>query len=208
MPAPVIDCYYYGASPFSFLGHQALQDVARRHGATIAWKPVDLMSIWGQSGAVPPAQRPPVRQRYRIIELQRIAHMRGLSLNLRPAHFPADLTLADCCTIALVEAGRDPASYMDAVYRGVWQDDADLADEAEVARRLEAEGHDAAATVEAARGDAVAAIRAANTREAMERDAVGVPAYVLAGEVFWGQDRIDMIDHALATGRAPFRADA
>ena len=202
-----IDCYYYGASPFSYLGHRALQETAARHGATIAWKPVDLMEIWALSGAVPPAQRPPVRQRYRLIELQRIALHRGVELNLRPAHFPVDTTLADCCTIALGEAGYDPAGYMERVFRGVWSDEADMGERTEIAARLEAEGFDAQAILQAAQGDAVRAIRQANTREAIERDAVGVPAYVVSGEVFWGQDRIEMIDEALRTARAPVSAD-
>ena len=201
-----IDCYFYGASPFTFLGHRALQDVAAKHGAAIAWKPVNLMDIWALSGAVPPGQRPPVRQRYRLIELQRIAQMRDVTLNLKPKHFPVDMTLADSCVIALIDDGADPAAYMDRAFRGVWQDDADMSDEAEIASRLKASGFDAAAIIEAAKGEAIAAIRAANTQAAIDADAVGVPAYVVAGEVFWGQDRIDFIDHALATGRAPITA--
>ena len=45
-----------------------------------------------------------------------------------------------------------------------------------------------------------------NIQEALEIDAFGSPCYVLDGEVFWGQDRLDLLEDALASGRAPFSA--
>lgn len=199
-----IDYYYFGASPFTYLGHQAITDVAAKHGIRLVHKPVNLFALWEISGAVPPGQRPPVRQRYRILELQRIAEMRGLPINLQPAHFPVDTTLADCCTIAISEKGSDPSAYMMSVFKGVWADDANLSDEAEIHQRLTDSGFDADAVLESAKSKAITDIRDANTQEAIERDAVGVPAYVLNGEVFWGQDRIEFINRALETRRQPF----
>ena len=201
-----IDCYYFGASPFTYLGHQALQDVAAKHGATISWKPVNLMALWEISGAVPPPKRPPVRQRYRLLELQRVADFRGLPLNTKPAHWPLDATLCDSCAVAIQEAEGDPVSYIGAVLSGVWADEKDMAGEGVVRATLEATGHDADAIIASAKSDAIAKIRAANTQEAIDADAVGVPAYVLNGEVFWGQDRIEYLDHALETGRAALLA--
>lgn len=207
MTAPHIDCYYFGASPFAYLGHDALQKTAARHGATIAWKPVDLFALWEISGAVLPPKRPPVRQRYRLLELQRIAHYRGLPINLKPAFWPLDVTLCDSCAIAITHAGVDAAGYISAVLAGVWSQDKNMADEATVRAALVSTGHDADAIVAAARSQDVADQRSANTQAAIEAGAVGVPAYVLNGEVFWGQDRIDYLDHALKTGREPFSAD-
>ena len=79
-----------------------------------------------------------------------------------------------------------------------------MGDEAEVARRLESVGHDATSIIERARSSDIAAVRDRNSSDAIAADAVGVPAYVLNGEVFWGQDRMEMLDTALATGRPPF----
>ena len=198
-----IDYYFYGASPFTYLGHKAIREVAERHGATLAYKPVNLMGVWEISGAVPPPQRPPVRQRYRLVELQRIAEMRGLPIKLKPAHWPFDATLCDSCMIAIDEQG-DAGDFIFSVLSGVWAEDADMADEAQIAEKITAAGFDAPTILKRAKSEDVAAKRMANTDEATAADAIGVPAFVLNGEVFWGQDRIEFIDHALKTGRKPF----
>lgn len=202
----VIDYYYYGASPFTYLGHQAFMDAAERQGAEINYKPVNLFALWEVSGAVPPAKRPPVRQRYRLLELQRVSEYRGLPINIKPKHFPVDTTLADQAVIALVEAGKSPAAYMQKVFAGVWANELDLSDRDVIAGMLNDCGFDAGAILERAQSDETAAVRKRNSDDAIAADAVGVPAYVLNGEVFWGQDRIDLLEHALKTKRAPFSA--
>lgn len=202
----VIDYYFYGASPFTYLGHDALAAAAERQGAKINYKPVNLFALWEISGAVPPAKRPPVRQRYRLVELQRVAEFRGLPINTKPKFWPVDTTLADQAVIALTEAGKDPRDYMGKVLSGVWAEERDLADKGVIAGILTDCGFDAETVLERAQSDAVAAIRARNSEDAVAADAVGVPAYVLNGEVFWGQDRIELLEHALKTGRPPYSA--
>ncbi|MEO1746414.1 MAG: DsbA family protein, partial [Pseudomonadota bacterium] len=105
--------------------------------------------------------------------------------------------------IAVAEAGGDALAFMADIFAAVWAKNLNIADEAVVADILAAHGHDGAAIIAAAKSDAVAAIRERNSAEALAADAVGVPAYVAEGEVFWGQDRIDMLDHMLETGRSP-----
>ena len=102
-----IDYYFICSSPFAYLGHQAFHALAQKHGVTIDYKPIGIMGVWEKSGSVPLAQRTPVRQRYRRIELQRIADIRGLPLNLEPRFFPVDSGLADRC--AAVLASMSPA---------------------------------------------------------------------------------------------------
>ena len=201
--AKEIDYYFYSASPFTYLGHQAIMDVAARHDAKLNYKPVNLFGLWEVSGAVPPAKRPPVRQRYRLVEIERIASFRGLPVIPKPAFFPVDATLADLTAAAIADAGGDPGAYLGAVFNACWAQDRNIADEALLADLLASAGHDASTVLERAKSEDVAGIRAKNTEDAIAADAVGVPAYVLGGEVFWGQDRVEHVDHALATARAP-----
>jgi 2-hydroxychromene-2-carboxylate isomerase len=199
-----IDYYFYSASPFTYLGHQAIVDVAEKHGAKLNVKPVNLMALWAESGAVPPGQRPPVRQRYRLVELQRVADFRGLPINKQPAHFPVDATLADCTIAAIVAADANPLAYMNDLFAATWVHEQDASDEATIASLLEQNGFDSEVILASAKSETIAAIREQNSKDAVAADAVGVPAYVVEGEVFWGQDRIEMLDHMLTSGRAPF----
>jgi 2-hydroxychromene-2-carboxylate isomerase len=200
-----IDYYFYCASPFTYLGHNKICDLAERYKVKLNYKPVNLFAIWDISGAVPPGQRPPVRQRLRLIELQRLAHWRGLPIKTAPKHWPVDPALADKVVIALVMEGHDPRYFLGKVLAGVWAHDDDISDEAVLASYLSQVGLDSAPALADAKTDAIAAIREQNTRDAIAADAVGVPTYVLHGEPFWGQDRIELLEQALVSGRQPFR---
>ena len=201
-----VDYYFICSSPFAYLGHTAFHELAAQYGLVIRYKPISIMGVWEKSGSVPLPKRTPVRQRYRRIELQRIADMRGLPLNLEPKFFPVDPTLADCCVIALVERGEDPAGFVWRVHQGVWAQEENIADPAQLAAYLAGEGLNADAVLAQARAPQSTDILARNTVEATEVDAIGAPVYVLGGEPFWGQDRLDHLAHALKTGREPFRA--
>jgi 2-hydroxychromene-2-carboxylate isomerase len=204
MPA-TIDYFFTSISPWTYLGHDAARALAAKHGVTLAVRPVNLGGMFKVSGQVPLAERPAVRQRYRLVELQRFAHYRGKPLNVRPAHFPTDPTLADHTICAIVAAGGDPLDYMGTVFAAVWAGEQNIAEEATLSGLLSAAGFDADAILAKARTPEIAAIRARNTEDAIAVDASGVPCFVHDGEPFWGQDRLDLLDHALTTGRPPFR---
>jgi 2-hydroxychromene-2-carboxylate isomerase len=200
--------YYYSLiSPYAYLGHAALQQVARESGATLVHRPVKIFSLFDANGGLPLGKRAPARQRYRLVELQRWRAQRGLPLNLKPAYFPVDIALADRCAIALVEEGIDPSAYADAAFRALWAHDRDLADPQVVSGLLAGLGFDAARVMAHANDDAIAATYECNTSEAIAADLPGLPGYVLEGEPFWGQDRIDALREALLGGRPPYRAD-
>ncbi|MBV6659081.1 MAG: 2-hydroxychromene-2-carboxylate isomerase [Devosiaceae bacterium] len=203
-PFPSIDYFFTLISPFSYLGHKAFLAVAGKHGAAVRYRPFNLFDVFKTSGAVPVPQRPASRQAYRLIELQRIAHFRDLPLTLKPKHWPTNPALADGAVQAIADGGGDPSDYMFRAFQACWVEDRDIADEATVAELLTAAGHDAAAVIAIAQSEAVVAERASNTEAAIAAGAVGAPVYTLAGEPFWGQDRIEYLDHALASGRGAF----
>lgn len=202
----VVDYFLTSVSPWTYLGHRPAQEVAARHGATLKVRPVNLGEMFKVSGQVGVADRPAVRQRYRNIELQRFAEMRGRKLNLKPKYFPANPALADLSIIAVVQSGKDPFPYMDRVFSAVWADERDIADAAVLHDLLAATGHNADAILERAQLPQAAEVRAQNTADAIAADATGVPSFVLNGEPFWGQDRLDMLERALSSGRAPFKS--
>ncbi|WP_322990204.1 MULTISPECIES: 2-hydroxychromene-2-carboxylate isomerase [unclassified Hoeflea] len=201
----VIDYYFYCASPFTYLGHNKICDLAERHKVSLNYKPVNLKALWDISGAVPPGQRPPVRQRLRLIELQRLAAWRELPIKTTPKYFPVDPALADKVVVALWKDGHDPRYFMAKVLAGVWANDDDIADETVLASYLSQVGLDPGPPLADAKTEAIAAIREQNTRDAIAADAVGVPTYVFHGEPFWGQDRIELLEQALLSGRQPYR---
>jgi 2-hydroxychromene-2-carboxylate isomerase len=204
MPAE-IDYYFTASSPWVYLGHSAIREVAKRHDVKLNPRPVLLGGVWEASGSVPLAKRSPTRQRYRLVELQRYAELRGLPMVFKPKSGPIDATLPDLCVAAILLDGGDPLDFMARVFAAFWAEDRNIGEEAVVAALLTETGHDAATVIAKARSDDAAALRLRNTEAAIAADAIGVPAYVLNGEVFWGQDRIDLIDLALSTGRAPYK---
>lgn len=199
-----IDYYFTLLSPWAYLGHRALLDLAATHGATVRHKPVMLAKVFENSGGAPLAQRPKARQDYRFLELQRWRAKRGLPLNLKPKHFPTNPSLADRTVIALVAEGRDPGGYAEAVFRACWADERNIADPETLAERLAQAGHDPDHVLAAAESEAVGRIYEADTAEAIRMDAIGSPTYVLRGELFWGQDRLDLLADALQSGREPY----
>jgi len=200
-----IDYYFTLISPYAYLGHDAFMAVAEKHGATVNFKPCVLGKVFEATGGLPLGKRAPARQAYRWIELQRWREKRNLPLTLQPAYFPADPSLADTCVLAILEAGGDPRGFMERTYRAVWALDKDIADEHVVDGMLADAGHDAHAIVARAKSPEIAAVYQANTDEAIAAGIVGAPGFVLHGEPFWGQDRIELLDDALTSGRAPYR---
>ncbi|MCF7222550.1 2-hydroxychromene-2-carboxylate isomerase [Marilutibacter chinensis] len=201
---PSIDYYFTVISPYAYLGHAALLDLARETGASLRYRPVRIFELFEANGGLPLGLRAPARQRYRLVELQRWREARDLTLNLQPRHFPADPSLADCCAIALAGSGLDPGAFVASAFRAVWAEDRDIASKEVVASLLETSGFESAAVMEAAAQETVRASYAANTAEAIAADLPGLPGYVLNGEPFWGQDRIDALRTAVVSGRAPY----
>ncbi|MEO0542952.1 MAG: 2-hydroxychromene-2-carboxylate isomerase [Pseudomonadota bacterium] len=197
-----IDYYFTSVSPFVYLGHDAIVAVASKHNVQLNPKPVNLGGVWQESGSVPLGQRSPIRQRYRLVEMERIAEWRGLPINLTPAHFPTNPTLADLCVVALTTQQQDALPVMADFFRAVWVEERDIADTTVLEDILTKHGHHADAIMAMANSDACSDVRQANTEAAIAADATGVPSYVVGGEVFWGQDRIELVDHMITTARS------
>jgi 2-hydroxychromene-2-carboxylate isomerase len=197
--------YYFSLlSPWAYIGHRHFVDIARRHSAAIVYKPVLLNEVFSETGGLPLAKRHPARQAYRMLELQRWREKRRLDFHLWPKHWPFDADLANCSTLAIVAAGGDPADFVQKVFNGVWEGQENLADAAVLLPLLREAGFNPETVLAKADSEEIRAAYERNRLEAVAIGVFGAPSYVLDGEIFWGQDRLDLLDDALASGRQPF----
>jgi 2-hydroxychromene-2-carboxylate isomerase len=203
-----VDYYFSLVSPWAYIGHAPFMEIARRHDLDVNYKPVFLGRVFAETGGQPLSQRHPARQRYRLVELQRWRDKRGLSFKLSPKHWPFDVTLADRSIIAINLLKSDPDPFLRRAFAAVWEEDRNLADPLVVAELAEQTGLDSSSLIEMAQGTTSEAIYALNLENAVAGDVFGSPAYVLDGEVFWGQDRLELLDDALASGRQPYKPAA
>jgi 2-hydroxychromene-2-carboxylate isomerase len=202
--ARTVTCYFTTVSPWAYIGHELFLKIAREHAVAVEWKPVNLGEVFPQTGGLPLAKRAPARQRYRMFELQRWREKRGLNFHLHPKHWPFDCALADRSVIAVVQSGKDAASYIDAVFKAVFEAERDGADEQVLGEVLRRCGQDAQSILAAARGAETEAAYKVNVAEALAAGVFGSPTYVLDGELFWGQDRLELLADALRSGRKAF----
>jgi carboxymethylenebutenolidase len=196
-----IDFYFACPSPWSYLAIEELKRIADAHGRTIAFKPIDVGRSWREAGAGQPlGNRPQVLQDYRLVELPRWAAWRKVPLNPQPKHFPTPFLMSSSVIIAARQEGADVYALTQALMRGCWADELDISDADTVSKIADGAGLDGAALLAAAEAPAVADEMSANTDEALAAGAWSVPSFVVDGEVFFGQDRLEMIAWRLDGG--------
>lgn len=197
-----IDYFWVAGSPWTYLGHERVVALARRHGAALRLLPFDLGRVFGVSGGLPLSKRAPQRQAYRLVELARWRDALGVPLNVHPKHFPAPGDAAARMTIlaARRHGGEAALTLAGAFNRAVWAEERDLGDEATLAAIADACGLPGAALLADQAGAEAQQAYDANTQLATERQVFGAPWYVWRGEPFWGQDRLDLLERAVARG--------
>jgi 2-hydroxychromene-2-carboxylate isomerase len=195
----VIDYYLAPQSPWTYFGHARLMQMAKQSGATVRIMPVDLGGqIFPATGGLPVGQRPPQRQAYRLVELQRFSHFLQMPFNLKPKFFPVAGDDAARMIIAVDQHdGVDTAMKLcGAVLAAVWVQERDIADASVLQAILQEQGL-AADRWPAALAPAAQDAYMAYTRKAMDAGVFGAPSYVVEGEIFWGQDRLDFLQRRL-----------
>ncbi len=196
-----IDYYLSLNSPWAHLGAPRIEEIARRHGVALRPFAVDFRSvIFPNSGGLPLPKRSPQRQAYRMQELRRWRAHLGVPLVLTPRHSPFDETFGAACVIAARETMGDvPAvALAHRILKALWEEEADPADPATLARLMTELGLDAPALLALAEDPRWEAQRQADSQAALARGVFGAPSYVIAEEIFWGQDRLDFVERHLA----------
>jgi 2-hydroxychromene-2-carboxylate isomerase len=194
-----VDYYFSPMSPWTHLGHARFREIAKRHGATVAVKPVDYGRVFPVSGGVPLKQRPPQRQAYRMHELKRWRDFLGVPIRLEPKYFPIPTDLA--AKVIIAAAPHGPEKQLDlagAILKACWQEDKDISHAATLEALANGVGLDGAALLKAASEPAAQAEYDRLTQEAIDRQVFGAPTYLIGDEPFWGQDRLEFVERALA----------
>lgn len=192
-----IDYYFSTISPFAYLASDRLEEIAARHGATITYKPLDVIALFARTGGTAPADRHPARMEYRAQELVRLAKVLDMPFNLKPAHWPTNAAPSSYAIIAAQKAGGDVGALARAILRACWVEQKDIAEDSVIRACLEATGFDPSLADSGLLLGAETYPR--NLEEAVEAGAFGSPFYITDdGARFFGQDRLAHLDLHLA----------
>ena len=194
-----IDYYMSLNSPWTYLGSAPFAEIAARHGATVDIKPCKFGPIFEQTGGLPLPKRSPQRQAYRMMELKRWRELRGVPLILEPKYFPCDEAAATRLVIAAKLQGQDAHRLSLELGRALWEREESFADPAVIATAAERASLNAAELRAAGPADAeLDALHEQYTQDALSAGVFGAPSHALpSGEIFWGQDRLEMLERAL-----------
>ena len=193
-----IDYFFATISPFTYLAGRALEEIAQKHGATIAYKPMDLMTVFSRTGGMPPKDRHISRIEMRAQELPRQAKKRKLPLNMQPAFFPVNMAPSSYAVIAASNYGDgDLGALVHAFTRAVWAEEKDISQPDVIAECLKVAGFDPSLADKDMIGSAEQ--YAKNTEDAVTAGVFGAPFYITdKDQRFWGQDRLDDLDLVLS----------
>ena len=197
-----IEYYYSAHSAFAYLGAWELQRIADAAGARVLHRPFDFLPVVAAAGGKGFKDRSAAHLGYFFgRDMYRWAEVRGLPMiRHRPTHHDNPLALANG---AIIAAGTQACALSRAILQAHWRDDADIADADVVARLAEGVGLEGAALVAAAQSGPVQDAHRANTEKAIALSVFGSPTYFVEGDMFYGQDRLFMVERALRRPFAP-----
>jgi 2-hydroxychromene-2-carboxylate isomerase len=211
-PRPSHDRSFLLLQPVLALGGPKIQDIVRRHNVKLVLKPYDFQDVAPKTGGVPIRTRPEPRRTYHALELDRWRTYLGMPLVLEPKFYPADGKPAGWnkppgwMVIAAQEAALDALRLSHALLRALWAEERDTSQPGVRCAIAIENGMDGDALVAAETSASVQALYKRYSDEAVECGVFGAPTYVLDGERFWGQDRLDFLDRALDAKRAAMQS--
>jgi 2-hydroxychromene-2-carboxylate isomerase len=198
--AATVDYYMTPVSPFTYFGHERFRAICRDRGAEINLKVMDLGKVFPVSGGLALKDRAPQRRAYRMMELKRWRDFLGMPLTLEPKFFPVPAEAAATLILAVLEQ-RGTETALDVAgdcLRAIWTEDRDISSRDTLRDIAGARGLDAQALLAQAASAGIAAVYVMQSQEAIARGIFGSPTYIYNDEIFWGQDRLDFLDRALA----------
>jgi 2-hydroxychromene-2-carboxylate isomerase len=193
-----IDYFFSVLSDWAYMGGVRLERLGRSYGIRINHKPMRLAAIYAGTGGILLQKRSQQRQDYRLVELKRWSEYLGIPVKLFPKYYPTNDELASCAIIASKYLGHDTGLLANAFLRAIWALEQDISDDRTLIKIVDGLGFDGARLIDAARGQDAIAQLDRNTQEAQDRGVFGSPFYFFEREMYWGQDRLQFLEDALA----------
>jgi 2-hydroxychromene-2-carboxylate isomerase len=193
-----IDYYMFTLSPFTYLAGRRLEEIAVRNGATINYKPFNLMQVFEKTGGTPPKDRHISRQIYRAQEIRRIAVHNNMQVTEKPTYWPTNPAPSCYAIIAAQQSGGgNIGGLCQSILKSCWLDNKDISDDNVIKDALILNGFDPSLTDSGLLEGAETFSR--NTEDAINANVFGSPSYVVNDQVFFGQDRLDYLEKYLLT---------
>ncbi len=198
-----LDFYFSFVSLYTYIGYEAFEALVEKHGLEVTYKPIDLHAVFAAGGGLPVSKRPPQRQAYRFVEMQRWALERNIPLVLRPKHHPSDPVIGHRMLIAALQQKLDVRQFIHNALKILWVDDLDIKEAKVMIDTANRSGLPGEQLFKDSTQPEIQVEIDRLTQEAVERQVFGTPFFFYRDEPFWGQDRLDMLDDMIQSGRNP-----
>ncbi len=198
-----IDFYFSFISLYTYIGFEAFQTLVQKHDLEVAYKPIDLHAIFTAGGGLPVSKRPPQRQAYRFVEMQRWAIARKIPLVLKPKHHPSNPEIGHRMLLAAIANGQDIRQFVHNSLKILWVDDLNIEDPEIMVATANRSGLDGYALLEQSKDPSIQLDIDRLTQEGVDRQVFGTPFFFYKDEPFWGQDRLDMLEDFIVSDRKP-----
>jgi len=198
-----IDFYFSFISLYTYIGYEAFEALVKKYDLKVTYKPIDLHAIFSVSGGLPVSKRPPQRQAYRFVEMQRWALTRNIPLVLKPKHHPSDPVIGHRMLITAMAQDLDVQEFIRNALKILWVDDLDIKDSKVMVEVANKSGLDGEQLLKDSASPAIDAEVSRLTTEAVERQVFGTPFFFYRDEPFWGQDRLDLLEEVIRSNRDP-----
>ena len=198
-----LDFYFSFISLYTYIGYEAFEALVQKYDLEVTYKPIDLHAVFSVSGGLPVSKRPPQRQAYRFVEMQRWAITRNIPLVLKPKHHPSDPVIGHRMLIAAMAQNLDVRAFIRNSLKILWVDDLDIKDSQVMVEVANKSGLNGELLLKDSASDEVDTEVNRLTAEAVERQVFGTPFFFYRDEPFWGQDRLDLLEDAIQSNRDP-----
>lgn len=198
-----LDFYFSFISLYTYIGYEAFEELIEKYDLEVSFKPIDLHAIFSASGGLPVTKRPPQRQAYRFVEMQRWAITRNIPLVLKPKHHPSDPVIGHRMLIAAMAKNLDVREFIRNSLKILWVDDLDIKDPQVMVDVANKSGLDGELLLQESANPEIDIEVNRLTTEAVDRQVFGTPFFFYRDEPFWGQDRLDLLEEAIQSNRDP-----